>query len=480
MFVPRTDEHAIHFMPPYFDPEYVEHAVKPFMAGSIITGEKPMLPLIEQSLTKEKAIPPHIFGMLYEHWTPDMENEGLSVFLQGYENRGPDNERKRIYYSAFTADLYPVCYQPKIRAFLDDLFVPDNAGKPLMQAYYGSYFDLYWNLHLGVSGKDIPDEIRAIGKAFNTVIGFWFPTMDPVYQAYMTVRKLRPFLVKWVDERVEDILQGRTPDADKTIVHYWIKNGEFKENFRRKDIVFECFHNFLAFSQWGNTLFNIVARLSKEDGLPEVKDWFARTMADPDRRDAASPFTPLDRYTMELFRTISPNGGSYSVSEARQSVSGQGVNGVLTLHLPSSENPLHWPDPTTFDPDRYLAAPLTSQHDEAAARAAGLRRCPFARTARPLRDGRAGQVENSVYGAVYATVGGTTYPVPDTPGYAPFGFGYRRCPGELFTIGFVRDFLQKVHAVGATFEHAAGDKPAKLPVGPVTVIDDKYAFQLGR
>ncbi|PYD83844.1 hypothetical protein DNF23_57785, partial [Pseudomonas syringae pv. pisi] len=135
---------------------------------------------------------------------------------------------------------------------------------------------------------------------------------------YMAVRKLRPFLRKWVDARVEDILQGRTPGYDKTIVHYWIKNGEFGENFRRKDIVFECFHNFLAFSQWGNTLFNIVARLSREDGDAAVRDWFARTMADPDRIDTP-PFTPLDRYTMELFRTISPNGGSYSLSNARQS-----------------------------------------------------------------------------------------------------------------------------------------------------------------
>ncbi|MDN4051534.1 hypothetical protein QPK32_00350 [Massilia sp. YIM B02763] len=479
MFVPRTDEHAINFLPPYFDPDYVEHAVKPFMAGSIITGEKPLLPLIDTELTKEKAIPPHIFGMLYEDWTPNMDEEGLSVFLQGYENRGPDNERKRIYYTAFTPDLYPARYQPKMAAFMDKLFVPEHAGKPLMQAYYGSYFDLYWDLHLGVSGEQIPDEIREIGKAFNTVIGFWFPTSDLVYQSYMKVRKLRPFLRDWVDARVEDILQGRTPGYDKTIVHSWIKNGELKEHFRRKDIVFECFHNFLAFSQWGNTLFNIVARLSDDDGDPAVKDWFARTMADPDRRDA-SPFTPLDRFAMELFRVISPNGGSYSLSNARQSISGQGYNGVLTLHPTSNRNPLHWPDPDAFNPDRYLDAPLTSQHDEAAAQQAGLRGCPFARKARALRDGRDGTIENSGYGAVYAVVDGVTYPVPDTPGYAPFGFGYRRCPGELFTIGFVQDFLRKVHAADVRFEKLADPHPAKLPVGPITVIDDRYAFRLGR
>jgi len=480
MFVPRTEEHSINFLPPYFDPDYVEHAVKPFMAGSIVTGEKPMLPLIEGELTKEKAIPPHLFGMLYEHWVPDMENEGLSVFLQGYENRGPDNERKRIYYSAFTPDLYGTAYRPKVQDFLDRLFADENAGKPMMQAYYASYFDLYWDLHLGVRGGDIPDQVREIGKAFNTVIGFWFPTMDLVYQSYMKVRALRPVLRDWIDARTEDILQGRTPGYEKTIVHHWIKNGELKENFRRKDIVFECFHNFLAFSQWGNTLFNIVARLEAGGGDAAVKDWFARTMAgDPDRVDAP-PFSPLDRYTMELFRTISPNGGSYSLSNARQSIGGQGVNGILTLHLPSSTNPLHWDDPQSFDPERYRQVALTTDHDAASARRAGLQRCPFAQTARALKDGRDGQVENSVYGAVYARVGGTAYPVPDTPGYAPFGFGYRRCPGELFTIDFVKDFLRKVHAAGVRFDKLADDAPAKLPVGPLTVIEDRYAFRLAR
>ena len=68
--------------------------------------------------------------------------------------------------------------------------------------------------------------------------------------------------------------------------------------------------------------------------------------------------------------------------------------------------------------------------------------------------------------------------MPDTAGYAPFGFGYRRCPGELFTIGFVRDFLKKAHAAGVEFRKLDTDKPAKLPVGPLTVIEDRYAFSL--
>ena len=35
-------------------------------------------------------------------------------------------------------------------------------------------------------------------------------------------------------------------------------------------------------------------------------------------------------------------------------------------------------------------------------------------------------------------------PVCDYAGFAPFGFGYRRCPGEQLTIQVFADFLRKV------------------------------------
>lgn len=94
MFLPRHEARAVGLMPPHFDGDYVEGAVKPYLLSNVTVGERPALPMIDVLLSKENAIPPHIFGMLYESWTPDTEKEGISVFLQGYENRGPENERK--------------------------------------------------------------------------------------------------------------------------------------------------------------------------------------------------------------------------------------------------------------------------------------------------------------------------------------------------------------------------------------------------
>src|SRR5262249_56415516 len=196
-----------------------------------------------------KAIDDHMWGLVYEGWAPNGEEEGLSVFIQGYENRGANNARKKIYMSATTPDLIATKYRDKLTGFFEKLFAAANAGKPLMEQFYAGYYDLYWDLSLGVTGDVVPPEVRQFSSSFNAVLGFSFPTTEVVHENYMRVRATRQPLKDWLDVRVQAIIDGKVPNADRTFVYYWLKNGELGENFRRKDIVFECFHNFLAFSQ---------------------------------------------------------------------------------------------------------------------------------------------------------------------------------------------------------------------------------------
>ena len=60
--------------------------------------------MIDLTLTKENALPFDLWGMLYEEWKPTPA-AGVTVFLQGLEERGDNNLRKRIYMSAVTPDL---------------------------------------------------------------------------------------------------------------------------------------------------------------------------------------------------------------------------------------------------------------------------------------------------------------------------------------------------------------------------------------
>jgi hypothetical protein len=184
--------------------------------------------------------------LISETWKPSPEN-GVTVFLQGLEKRGPDNRRKRIYMSAVTPDLYRAMYGDKVMGFFNKLLDSGNAGKPLMRLYLEAYFDLYWDLHLGVKGEAIPARVRQIGESFNTVLAYRDPTQKIVYDNYMVVRANLSFLKAWIDERLADLTNGKAADPEKTFAWYWIKNAGDGENFQHKDVGLECFHNFVAF-----------------------------------------------------------------------------------------------------------------------------------------------------------------------------------------------------------------------------------------
>ena len=474
-------------IPKNFSQDYVEHAVIPFFLTSFYEGERPLLPMIDVNFSKENALPSDLWGLIYEDWKPTPE-EGVTVFLQGLEERGDNNLRKRIYFSALTPDLYRPKYGDKVVTFFNRLMEPQYAGKPFMRHYLDYYFDIYWDLHVGVKGAAIPHKVRQIGESFNTVLAYRDPTQQIVFQNYMTVRALLPFLKTWIDERVNDVATGRIADPSKTFVYWWLKNAGNGEHFSKKDIVFEVFHNFVALSQWGNTIFGIMSRLAEDGGDPGVRAAFTKTMSGTYDNANGAPYTPLELLVMELFRTISPNGGSISaIHDARNTFYGASPHQrfglrferssyISTPHTTTSFDPVHWKNPEQFDPDRYKSVPTSAQIDEDKCRQIGLARCPFDITTLPVSDGRNAGLTNSGFGTVFGVVDGKPLPVCDYAGFAPFGFGYRRCPGEQLTIEVFADFLRKVWHDKISFHKLNLPNPGRVPIGPNAVITDDIGF----
>jgi hypothetical protein len=458
-----------------FDPAYVENVIVPWFLTSTSEGEKLSLPMIGLNLTKENAWPYDLWGLLSESWKPSPE-DGVTVFLQALEKRGSDNRRKRIYMSALTPDLYRPMYGDKVIQFFDKLLDGENSGKPLMRPYLEGYFDMYWDLHLGSKGDAIPERVRQFGKSFNTVLAYRDPTQKIVYENYMTVRSNLSFLKGWIDERIADLLNGRTVSPEKTFVYWWIKNSGDGKNFGKKDVVFECIHNFAALSQWGNTIYNIMLKLGKNTGASDARASFKRTMKSNFDQASGSAFTPLERFVMELFRTISPNGGSISALEEVRTPPYQRYGYIITPHPDTSFDPVHWKDPKKFDPDRYNDVLTSHQIDEAKCEQIGFIKCPFDRTSFGVNDGRKAVLHNSGFGTVYGIVDGKPLPVCDYAGFAPFGFGYRRCPAEQFTIQVFEDFLRKVWKDKIEFEKLNIANPEPLPIGPTAVIGDNVGF----
>lgn len=459
-----------------FDPAYVENAIIPYFLVSVYRGERSMLPMIDVSLTKENALPTYLWGLISETWRPAPE-KGVTVFLQGLEKRGPDNRRKRIYMTALTPDLYEKMYSAKVTAFFDRLLADSNANKPLMRSYLDTFWDIYWDLHLGVKGDAIPAQVRAIGMSFNTVLAHLDPTQKIVYENYMRVREHLDFLKSWIDDRLADIESGKTPNPEKTFAWYWLKNGKGDDNFAHKDVVFECFHNFVAFSQWGNSLYNVMLKLGAATGDQKTREWFKKTMEGGPDSAGGSAFRPLERFVMELFRTISPNDGSISSLQETSPPPFERAGYIINPHTSTSLDPVHWKNPTEFDPSRYETAPTSAQVNEEWVERIGMTRCPFENKSFDAKDGRNASVHNSAFGTVFGVVDGKPLPVCDYAGFAPFGFGYRRCPGEQLTINVFEDFLQTVWKNKIEFVQLDVAKPEVLPIGPTTVINDDIGFR---
>ena len=114
--------------------------------------------------------------------------------------------------------------------------------------------------------------------------------------------------------------------------------------------------------------------------------------------------------------------------------------------------------------------------NESKAKEIGFANCPFSKTSFPVSDGRKAEITNSAFGTVFGVVDGKPLPVCDHAGYAPFGFGYRRCPGEQLNIGVFSDLMRKIWADKIEFDLLSIANPAKIPAGPVIVIDDNIGF----
>ena len=364
-------------------------------------------------------------------------------------------------------------YEAKVVFFLRPADGPSPVRRDAVHAApYLDYYFLRASIGSSISASKAtpfpPSRFWAIGEAFNTVLAFRDPLQPIVYENYITVRALLGFLKTWIDERLDDVANRRVADPEKTMAWYWLKNAGDGAHFSKKDVVFECFHNFVALSQWGNTIFGIMSRLSQDGGDPDVRASFEKIMSSDYDNAKDNPYTPLGeqalrdgtvpRHLAQWRQHLGDQGrqdlGLWRARRLRASACPSSATAsISTPHTSTSlGTPKHWTDPLKFDPERYLGVPTSAaQVDEAKARQIGFARCPFDPASFVVSDGRKAALTNSAFGTVFGVVDGKPLPVCDYAGFAPFGFGYRRCPGEQLTIQVFEDFLRKVWREKITF-----------------------------
>jgi hypothetical protein len=180
-------------------------------------AETPAIPVIGQALSKQYALPYGLWGLLYDDWAPSYEKDGLPSSSWGLISAGP--------ITAASASIF------------------QRSPRPLT--------------------PNIPPFVRQIGHGLNAVIAFRDPMLGVVYDNYMKVRQLRTPLEEWIDAKTNEVMNGKIKNPEGTFVYYWTKNGKEGEDFRRKDIVFECFHNIAAIR--GNAIYDMM--VNRRTGL---------------------------------------------------------------------------------------------------------------------------------------------------------------------------------------------------------------------
>ena len=136
----------------------------------------------------------------------------------------------------------------------------------------------------------------------------------------------------------------------------------------------------------------------------------------------------------------------------------------------SNQNCARRPAKTVFQ------QPASAQITEDKCQQIGLAQCPFEIKNFEVKDGRKANITNSGFGTVFGVVEGNSLPVCDYAGFAPFGFGYRRCPGEQLTIQVFEDFLRKVWRDKIVFRNLNLANSGQVPIGPNAVIEDDLGF----
>ena len=468
------DARPIGLLPPTFEEDYVDGAVAPFFLSGSYIGERPALPMIDVALSKEKAVPTALLGHVVRGMGAQRGGGRGRGLHPGIRESRADNERKKIYMTATTPDLYATQYAPKISRFLDQLFADANAGKPLMHEYYANTSICTGISTSGPRGRPSRPRCGSSGK-LQRCPRLLVPTLDIVHESIMRVRALRQFLQDWIDTRVQAVIDGKVPDPEGLLSTTGSRTaGTGRTSAARTSSSSASITSWRSAS--GATCSTTPWAWRATHGDPIVRSWFERTMTNgPDQPDS-SAFTPLDRFVMELFRTISPNGGSLSTLARRGQLLGRSTPPSSLLTRPRART-------RGTGAIRRSSTPIVIRRRR---RAKTMTRRNAGRLVLPgapsppqpfaVNDGRQAELTNSAFGAVYGVVDGKAYPVCDTAGYAPFGFGYRRCGGEQLTVEFFKELLRTTWNEKFEFITLEVEHPEKLPVGPGIVIEDPIGF----
>lgn len=171
----------------------------------------------------------------------------LTIFIKNFIDRGTDNYLKKVYMFALRCENMPK-YANKIDTMLNEAMTAFTVlNKPVISSFKEILIRFFLAMHVGED--NYPSEVIEYFTNFIDVVGFGDP--DRVGRDAIMLRgnDLVPFVKQYYTERLPIVEKD-----DTTLIYYWILAGLPVES-----LLIESIHNIVAFSQYTNTLYRLIA-----------------------------------------------------------------------------------------------------------------------------------------------------------------------------------------------------------------------------
>jgi hypothetical protein len=374
-------------------------------------------------------------------------DENLSVFLTNLEDRGYDakggNYKKRAYMWALNCENtknYSARINNFLNAWYSDITV---ARKPLLSSFETQVILFFLNVHIG--DDTYPDWLIRYFQAFINIIGFADPDRPGRDDEMLWGHANTDCVRKYFRDRRQIILDNHITD---TIVYGWAVAGVPEQN-----LVMEAIHNMVAFSQFNNTMYKIVQnQLNPPPGRPSYFVKFKEATGNPQEQL---------NVIREIFRLEVPNQVSFSRKGGTLNTQTRHVHQAIMVANEGGIVPYG-----TYNTARYAA--FNTSFDDCLPPppppGPGLIRKPADEFTLSPVDAATG------FGTELPNDNLNMIPVFDPPIYTPFGLGYRRCAGEVFTYSVILKLIDRI--CDLTFVQDAAIIEPLIPLAPFFAVPD--------
>ncbi len=440
---------------------------------SAVPGTAPFIDGYADQYDKKESVPKSvIFYIGFDSAMVPPKSEAWTLFLTNFEDRGyagdttlPStdewilaNYQKKVYMNALSLDKLQF-YIPKIEAFVNKSFAEATAyDKPLTSSFQENVVLFFLNIHIGT--QDFPEYVIKYFSDFIKFVGIGDPANPERAELLMYGNTTAPSIFEYFREKNIEVLAN----ADTSCIAYWWSQAGLSSDA----LVFECVHNIVAFSQFSNVLYSVVyAGLHPVNPLSALLPQYKNFLV-----EYANAATSNDKLNVvrESYRILAPNSVSFSLVKPVV----PDANVIKARHSHQSIMIMNQPVSSAFQAGAYFTYNPTQYNTDFATNLDNLVGLPVvtdvlaASATSPLDQETVVDTSTSPVRPIV--------PIFAKPIYAPFGLGYRRCAGEMFSYLVTEKLFEKFSTT--TFEERTGTYPL-VSIAPFKrVTDNIFVKQL--